>query len=163
VTACGALAGAWIPPWSVELLDELELDEPELEFDALELDDELLPVLVVAAWLEPGRTATTTPATATLARPTVTVVAFSRRRPCSRSATANATWRARLRASCSCQSFTPISVTCPPARSSADTSEDVLNVPAARTVDGGLRVRAELPVFSNAQRRLRSRSWSFRY
>jgi len=78
------------------LLDPLESLELELELE-LELDDELLPVLVVAAWLlVPGRTAATTPATATLARVTVTVVAFSRRRPCSRSATARATWRALL-------------------------------------------------------------------
>lgn len=77
------------------MLDKLLLDP--LESLELELDDELLPVLVVAAWLlVPGRTAATTPATATLARVTVTVVAFSRRRPCSRSATACATWRALL-------------------------------------------------------------------
>jgi hypothetical protein len=85
-----------------ELLDPLELlDPPELLAppelllpDELELDDELLPVLVTAAWVEPGRTAAMTPATATLAKDTDTVVAFSRRRPCSRSATACATWRA---------------------------------------------------------------------
>jgi hypothetical protein len=106
------LEGAWKP-----LLDELLLDpldelldpsdelpdepadpadplepEPDVEPpDELELDDELLPVLVTAAWLEPGRVAATAPATATLAKVTVTVVALSRRRPCSRSATARAT------------------------------------------------------------------------
>jgi hypothetical protein len=77
-----------------EPLDPLEL-EPDVEpLDELELDDDLVPVLVVAAWLVPGRIAATTPATATLAKDTVTVVAFSRRRPCSRSATARATCRA---------------------------------------------------------------------
>jgi hypothetical protein len=99
---CGGLAGAWSPPWS---LDELLLDPPELagepapdepELDEPELDEEPPLVPVTAAWVEPGRMATTTPATATLAADTVTVVAFSRRRPCSRSATASATWRARL-------------------------------------------------------------------
>jgi hypothetical protein len=88
---CTPLDGAWRPPW---LLDELLLD-PLDELDELELpDDELLPLLVTAAWLEPGRIATTTPATATLAKDAVTVVAFSRRRPRSRSATARATRRA---------------------------------------------------------------------
>jgi hypothetical protein len=63
--------------------------------DELELDDDLVPVpvLVVAAWLVPGRIAATTPTTATLAKDTVTVVALSRRRPCSRSATARAICR----------------------------------------------------------------------
>jgi hypothetical protein len=94
---CGGLAGAWSPPW---LLDELLLDPPELLeppvlpepllLDELELDDEL-PVPVTAAWVDPGRIATTTPATTTLAKDTDTVVAFSRRRPSSRSATACAT------------------------------------------------------------------------
>lgn len=92
-----------------ELLDELPVDpadpvdpvdplesslDPEFEaapVDELELDEDLLPVLVTDAWLDPGRVTATTPATATLARDTVAVVAFSRRRPCSRSATARAT------------------------------------------------------------------------
>jgi hypothetical protein len=74
------------------LLDEVPLfDFDEVPLEELEPDDEWLPVLLAAAWLEPGRTATTTPATATLASDTVTVVAVSRRRPCSRSATACAT------------------------------------------------------------------------
>jgi hypothetical protein len=51
----------------------------------------LVPVLVTAAWLDPGRTTATTPAARTLAAETVTVVAASRRRPRSRSATARAT------------------------------------------------------------------------
>jgi hypothetical protein len=98
---CGGLAGVWKPPWLLDelLLDPLELlDEPELELelDELELGDEPLPVPVTAAWLAPGRMTATTPATATLAKDTVTVVAFSRRRPSSRSATACATWRALL-------------------------------------------------------------------
>jgi hypothetical protein len=120
---CGMLAAGWnpLPLEELELFEELELAEPELDDpDPLELEPvELEPVELepvdelplTAAWLEPGRTATTTPATATLARPTVTVVAFSRRRPCSRSATASATWRARSRAVCPCQLFTLISLT----------------------------------------------------
>ena len=101
------LDGAWRPLPDELLLDPFDelLDEPadpadplepvpDVEPpDELELDDELLPVLVTAAWLEPGRVAATTPATATLAKDTVTVVALSRRRPCSRSATARATCR----------------------------------------------------------------------
>lgn len=82
-----------------ELLDEPLVDPLELSLDPefalssvdeLELDEDLLSVLFAAAWLEPGRVTATTPATATLARDTVAVVAFSRRRPCSRSATARA-------------------------------------------------------------------------
>jgi hypothetical protein len=104
---CTPLDGAWrplldellldpseeLPDEPLDPLDPLEL-EPDVEpLDGLELDDDLVPVLVVAAWLVPGRVAATTPATATLAKDTVTVVAFSRRRPCSRSATARATCR----------------------------------------------------------------------
>lgn len=75
------------------MLFELSLD-PEFEVepvDGLELDEDLLPVLMPVAWLDPGRVTATTPATATLAKDTVAVVALSRRRPCSRSATARAT------------------------------------------------------------------------
>jgi hypothetical protein len=105
------LDGAWSPLFDELLLDPSDelLDEPvdpvdpvdplELvpEFDVepvdeLELDEDLLLVLV-AAWLDAGSITATTPATATLARDTVVVVAFSRRRPCSRSATACATCR----------------------------------------------------------------------
>lgn len=100
----------WTPleDWK-PLLDELLLDpfdelpeELEPEFDVApvdepELDDDLLPVLVVAAWVEPGSITATTPATATLARDTDVVVAFRRRLPCSRSATARATGRAAPR------------------------------------------------------------------
>jgi len=71
------------------LLEPPVLLEPLL-LDELELDDEL-PVPVTAAWVDPGRIAATTPATTTLAKDTDTVVAFSRRRPSSRSATACAT------------------------------------------------------------------------
>ena len=102
------LDGAWKPPLD-ELLDPSDElpDEPADPVDPAELApepdvepleepelDELLPGPAVAAWLAPGRITATAPATATLARDTVTVVAFSRRRPCSRSATARATWRA---------------------------------------------------------------------
>jgi hypothetical protein len=76
-------------------LDPVELSlDPECEVepvDELELGEDLLPVLVTAAWLDPGRVTATTPAAATLARDTVAVVALSRRRPCSRSATARVT------------------------------------------------------------------------
>jgi hypothetical protein len=100
VLPCGELAGACRPPWPLDELlpDELlpdplapdpfeELPAPadELPADELELDGEL-----VAAWVGPGRMATMTPAAATLARVTVMVVAFSRRRPSSRSAIASA-------------------------------------------------------------------------
>lgn len=101
--------GAWNPLFDELLLDpfdELPDDPvdplelvPELDVepvDELELEEDLLPVLV-AAWLVPGSINATTPATATLARDTVVVVAFSRRRPCSRSATARATCRAASR------------------------------------------------------------------
>jgi hypothetical protein len=123
---CGAFDGAWKPPWSLdellpesseELPDESDepdepdepLDpdelEPDVELEPLEL--ELFPVLVTAAWLVPGRITATAPAASTLATPTVTVVVFSRRRPCSRSATACATWRARTcRVLCFSQLFT---------------------------------------------------------
>jgi hypothetical protein len=87
---CGVFDGAWIPLWSLdELLPELseELDPFDVEFD-------VEPVPVTAAWLVPGRTTATAPAASTLATDTATVVVFSRRLPCSRSATACATRRA---------------------------------------------------------------------
>jgi hypothetical protein len=59
--------------------------------DALLFDD--VPEIFTAACVDPGRTAITTPATTTLAKDTVTVVVFRRRRPCSRSATACASLR----------------------------------------------------------------------
>jgi len=115
VLTCGELAGAWSPPWLLdELLLLLELSSDELSAsldDDVELDDELL--LLVAAWLAPGRTATMTPAAATLATAAVTVAAFSLRRPCSRSATARATWRGPAGAACSCQLFMSVRVTSP--------------------------------------------------
>jgi len=86
-----------LPDDPVEPVEVLEL-VPEFDVepvDELELEEDLLPVLA-AAWVEPGSITATTPATATLARDTVVVVAFSRRRPCSRSATARATCRAAL-------------------------------------------------------------------
>lgn len=70
---------------------------PEDEVPVPVLADEL-PVLVTAAWVEPGSTAATAPAATTLAKPTVAVAAFSLRFPRSRSATACETWRAAARA-----------------------------------------------------------------
>jgi len=96
-----------VPELPLELLaelDEFELDElslPELllfelplaEFDEFDEPGEPLSD-VTAACVEPGSTATTMPAAATEANDTVMVVAFRRRLPCSRSATARAIWRA---------------------------------------------------------------------
>ncbi len=153
----------WIRPTSRSRSTRVE---PELDVgpvDELELDEDLPPVLVVAAWLDAGSTTATTPARATLASDTVVVVAFSRRRPCSRSATARATCRAASRLAglgpCSCQLFTLISVTRPAENAVAEVSANVLSAagPAAAPA-GVLPDRAELPVFSNAQRRLSSRS-----
>jgi hypothetical protein len=115
----------------VELLDPVE-PEPDVEpVDELELDEDLPLVLVVAAWLDPGSTTATTPARATLATDTVVVVAFSRRRPCSRSATARATCRPASRLAgpgpCSCQLFTSISVTRPAENVVAEVSANVLS------------------------------------
>jgi hypothetical protein len=73
----------------------LDEEAPELvdpPDDALLPDDDV-PETFTAACVDPGRTATTTPATTTLAKDTVTVVVFRRRRPCSRSATARASLR----------------------------------------------------------------------
>src|SRR5450756_1042894 len=98
----------------LELLGVLEgvLDEEAPELADVLLPDVLLPdvllpdvllpdVLLVeevpevftVACVDPGRTATTTPAPTTLAKDTVTGVVFRRRRPCSRSATACASLR----------------------------------------------------------------------
>jgi hypothetical protein len=135
------------PPDPLELVPEFDVPEDELE-----LDEDLLPVLV-AAWLVPGSTTATTPARATLASDTVVVVAFSRRRPCSRSATARATCRP---ASWSVpQLFTLTSVTRPAVSAVVEQSADALNARGHGELTAGLlRDRAELPVFSNAQRRL---------
>jgi hypothetical protein len=104
----GELAGVWRLEELPELVDELddELDElDELAPDELVPDelvpDELVGLLAVlscddvpesftALCAAPGRTATSAPVTATLAKDTVMVVAFRRRLPCSRSATARA-------------------------------------------------------------------------
>jgi hypothetical protein len=61
----------------LELLDELpeELDAPEEV--PVEWDDELF-VVEAGECAEPGSVAATAPATATLAKPTAAVVAFSR-------------------------------------------------------------------------------------
>ena len=63
-----------------------EVDDPD------EPDD--VPESLTEACVAPGSTATSAPATATLAKDAVTVVAVSRRLPCSRSATARASCRA---------------------------------------------------------------------
>jgi hypothetical protein len=77
----------------VPLALELPLaDVPE--FDPVEPADEPVAVLAAEAWWEPGRITATTPAASTLAADTETVAAVSRRRPCSRAATARATRRA---------------------------------------------------------------------
>lgn len=117
---CGLLDGDCRLPESLDelllpeepLSDELpllpeplvpELDVPELEFDdpvelelddPVGLDDEPVPVVVTAAWLDPGKITATAPAASTLAADTVTVAVVSRRRPRARSATACATRRA---------------------------------------------------------------------
>jgi hypothetical protein len=93
----GELAG----DWRVEELFELfelfdDVEEPDEPDDpvpvGLLLDD--VPESLTEACVAPGRTASTAPATATLANDAVTVVAVSRRLPCSRSATARASCRA---------------------------------------------------------------------
>ena len=117
----------------LEPLDPLEL-VPEFDVapvDELELGEDLLPVLVVAAWLDPGSITATTPATATLASDTVVVVAFSRRRPCSRSATARATCRGALWSAapgaCSSLLLTLTSVTRPAVNAVVELSANVLS------------------------------------
>jgi hypothetical protein len=98
----GELAGDWrVLPELLELLDELEEEPDEPEPDEEEPDEPVLvPVLddvpesLVEACVAPGSTSNTAPATATLAKDAVTVVPVSRRRPCSRSATARASCRA---------------------------------------------------------------------
>jgi len=140
VLPCGELAGAW--SWLLEellllllllLVLELSSDElPESLDDDVALDDELL--LLVAAWLVPGRIATTAPAAATLATVTVTVAAFSLRRPCSRSATARATWRGPA---CSCQLFMPVRVTSQAPNTAGEGLRNALHVRAADSVGRG--------------------------
>jgi hypothetical protein len=77
----------------LEPLEPLELLEPLDEPPEVAPPDDVpvpadVPVDFTAASVEPGRTASTAPATATLARDTVTVVVLRRRLPRSRSATA---------------------------------------------------------------------------
>jgi acetyl-CoA synthetase len=124
-----------------EPLDPLELvpefDVPE---DELELDEDLLPVLV-AAWLVPGSTTATTPARATLARDTVVVVAFSRRRPCSRSATARAICRAASRSVP--ELFTSTSVTRPAVSAVVELSANVLSAQGHAEPAAGCCVTAQ--------------------
>jgi hypothetical protein len=105
----GELAGDCRVEELLELLELLEeLDEPDEpvpedvpdvpeEVEDPDEVDELLsdvPESLTVACVAPGRTTSTAPATATLANDAVTVVAVSRRLPCSRSATARASWRA---------------------------------------------------------------------
>jgi hypothetical protein len=68
--------------------DELAPDELAEPSDVLSCDD--VPESFAAVCAVPGRTAISAPVTATLAKDTVMVVAFRRRLPCSRSATARA-------------------------------------------------------------------------
>ena len=96
----GELAGDWRAGDLFELFELLELfddvEEPDEPDDPvpveLLLDD--VPESLTEACVAPGRITSTAPATATLANDAVTVVAVSRRLPCSRSATARASCRA---------------------------------------------------------------------
>jgi len=141
------LAGCWKPPWSLDELLPDPFDEPLSPLDELDDEpepddepdvDEVPPVLglpeLAAAWVDPGSITATTPAATTLATDTVAVVAFSRRRPCSRSATACAICRALLtcpadrpRASRSSQLLTFDSVTRPAAGAVDEPSQNVLS------------------------------------
>ena len=95
----GELAGDWRVEELLELLELFELLDVEEEPDepdepvAVELLLDDVPESLTEACVAPGRTATSAPVTATLAKDAVTVVAFSRRLPCSRSATARASCR----------------------------------------------------------------------
>jgi hypothetical protein len=109
----GELAGDWRVEELPELLELLELPEllellellerfDDVEEEPVEPDDPVpvevvpddVPDCLTEACVAPGSTATSAPATATLAKDAVTVVALSRRLPCSRSATARASCRA---------------------------------------------------------------------
>ena len=78
-----------------ELFDDVE-DEPDEPDEPVpvELVPDDVPEWLTEACVAPGSTAISAPATATLAKDAVTVVAVSRRLPCSRSATARASCRA---------------------------------------------------------------------
>ena len=106
----GADAGACMPPelleLELELFEELEppddcwpLGEPDPPADPWELPVDFVPAdpVLAEACVEPGRRRATTPAAATLAKEIVAVVAASRFRPRSRSATARATADGRVR------------------------------------------------------------------
>jgi hypothetical protein len=82
-------------PDEPEVVPELDVPRPDDDEPVLELAGEL-PELLVAC-VEPGRTAATTPAASTLAKPTVAVAVFSLRLPRSRSATARDTDRSPSR------------------------------------------------------------------
>ena len=159
-----------VPEFESEELDEsAELDEllsPELselddpDFAALDvlLSDEV--PLVTDACVEPGSTATTTPAATTEANETVIVVAFSRRLPCSRSATACASLRAaallafrRARArsrsfsSGSSQAFMSLSLTCAPVPTLEEQSQQAMNQSGRCAVPRLLRLPRRLTLY----------------
>jgi hypothetical protein len=94
----GELAGDWRVEELFELFElfddvEEEPDEPDDPVPVELLPDDV-PESLTEACVAPGSTATSAPATATLAKDAVTVVTVSRRLPCSRSATARASCRA---------------------------------------------------------------------
>ena len=151
----GELEGDWRVDEPLELLELLELlDEFDDELDELELEEldeleglgvleelvpdelaELLDVLscddvpesLAVAWVDPGSTAISAPVTATLAKDTVMVVAFRRRLPCSRSATARAISRLFMSSS-----LTRVAVW-----TVRGESENALSAAAARALLGG--------------------------
>jgi hypothetical protein len=91
----GELEGDRRPDELLELFDEPddELDDELVPDELVELLDVLscdVPESFAVACVPAGRTAISAPVTATLAKDTVMVVAFRRRLPCSRSATARA-------------------------------------------------------------------------
>jgi len=91
----GELAGGWMVEELfelVELFDDVE-EEPDDPVPVVLVPDDV-PESLTEACVAPGSTAISAPATATLAKDAVTVVAVSRRLPCSRSATARASCRA---------------------------------------------------------------------
>jgi acetyl-CoA synthetase len=113
----------------LELFDELEPpDEPDLPADWCELPDDFVPAdpVLAEACVEPGRRRATTPAAATLAKETVAVVAASRFRPRSRSATARVTADGRVR---NCGLLMPESVSCQLVGPIRPGSEDAMSLP----------------------------------
>jgi hypothetical protein len=118
----------------LELFDELEppddfwsSEEPDRP-DSWELPDDFVPAdpVLAEACVEPGRRRATTPAAATLAKETVAVVAASRFRPRSRSATARATADGRVR---NCGLLMSGSVSCQLVGAVRPGSEDAMSLP----------------------------------